>query len=318
MTGLHVRSIDEGELEAFSQTSQNPDFNQRFKERLQAAIKRGETALNQCFVLEEGDQWRGRLLFNGSGELSLGHFEVPWWEEEQQAQRARMLLQQGLDLVRQQGAVRFEAGMATDVPNWEKRQAAYQACGMAVFRERVGYHWEAPKPPVVVPDRLQFKPLEEVGRSVFVQAIRRAWASSLDMDDQAHKGADKSNQDQLNSARAGFAYGRRDYLARPGWWQLAYCGGALVGLLQPVLFRDGAGQGTDNGTIFYIAVLPEHRGRGYINDLLAQSTALLQLGGVGRISADTDGPNIPMQRAFERGGWERHEQSWMYRVELGG
>ena len=124
---MKVRPIAAHELDAFAQTSKNPDFNQRFKIRLERALKRGDTAVSQCFVLEEDGQWRGRLQFNGAGKLKLAHFEVP--------------------------------------------------------------------------QRLQFRPLEEVGRSVFVETIRRAWEGSLDMDDQEHSGPDSSRQEQLNSWR---------------------------------------------------------------------------------------------------------------------
>ena len=51
-------------------------------------------------------------------------------------------------------------------------------------------------------------------------------------------------------------------------------------------------------------MLPEHRGRGYVDDLLAEITLILADEGAERIRADTDVPNTPMAAAFERAGYE--------------
>ena len=55
----------------------------------------------------------------------------------------------------------------------------------------------------------------------------------------------------------------------------------------------------------YIAVLPEHRGHGYVDDLLAETTRVLTEHGADRIGADTDSTNAPMAAAFDRAGYRR-------------
>jgi RimJ/RimL family protein N-acetyltransferase len=57
------------------------------------------------------------------------------------------------------------------------------------------------------------------------------------------------------------------------------------------------------GTIHYIGVLPEHRGQGYIIDLLQEATETLKSIGVWRIFSDTDINNFPMRNAFEKVGY---------------
>ncbi|WHY78620.1 GNAT family N-acetyltransferase [Neobacillus sp. WH10] len=54
------------------------------------------------------------------------------------------------------------------------------------------------------------------------------------------------------------------------------------------------------GTIHYIGVVPEYRGRGFINELLLKATRILQDIGVWRIFSDTDVENTPMRAAFEK------------------
>ena len=61
--------------------------------------------------------------------------------------------------------------------------------------------------------------------------------------------------------------------------------------------------------IGYLAVLPEHRGRGYIRDILAEGTAVLADQGVDHIRAATDLDNTPMATAFQRNGWHEFERS---------
>jgi RimJ/RimL family protein N-acetyltransferase len=96
------------------------------------------------------------------------------------------------------------------------------------------------------------------------------------------------------------------YTTMPGdrsWWRLAYDGaGELVGFALPSANNGGP-------VVGYLGVLPEHRGHGYSDDLLAEITR--QLAGVierdeakaRHIRADTDLGNQPMAAAFERAGY---------------
>ena len=97
---------------------------------------------------------------------------------------------------------------------------------------------------------------------------------------------------------------------RPGWWELAYApDGDLVGLLMPAEVPAA-------GTIGYIGVVPEHRGRGYVDGLLARATAALHSASLERIVADTDLANAPMAAAFDRAGYTRFATRREYRIEL--
>ena len=81
------------------------------------------------------------------------------------------------------------------------------------------------------------------------------------------------------------------------WWRLAYTAqGSLVGLAIPSRNADGA-------VVGYLGVVPEMRGNGYVDDLLAEITHLLAAEGEERIHADTDLANEPMAAAFRRAGY---------------
>ena len=102
----------------------------------------------------------------------------------------------------------------------------------------------------------------------------------------------------------------------PSWWRLAYSGpeGDLAGLVMPA-------EPPTFLTVFYVGVVPEMRGQGYIDDLLAAGTATL-LAAQGRggdekpLRADTDVANVPMAAAFERVGWARFAGRREYSVDL--
>ena len=74
-------------------------------------------------------------------------------------------------------------------------------------------------------------------------------------------------------------------------------------------------------TVFYVGVVPEMRGRGYVDDLLAAGTAVLlgaraHGGNEKPLRVDTDVANAPMNAAFERAGWARFAGRREYSVDL--
>jgi ribosomal protein S18 acetylase RimI-like enzyme len=98
----------------------------------------------------------------------------------------------------------------------------------------------------------------------------------------------------------------------PECWQLAEtAAGQPIGFVLPSAFVREPRNSLREGTIFYLGVLPEHRGKGYGHELLAQATRVLRQVGVWRILCDTAACNRPMIAVFraagyiEREPWER-------------
>lgn len=88
----------------------------------------------------------------------------------------------------------------------------------------------------------------------------------------------------------------------PSWWRLAYDrqSGDLAGLVMPA-------KPPGFLTVFHVGVVPEMRGRGYVDDLLAAGTAsrlgARAKGGTERpLRAGTDIANAPTAAAFGRAG----------------
>ncbi|KAA2264292.1 GNAT family N-acetyltransferase [Solihabitans fulvus] len=172
--------------------------------------------------------------------------------------------------------------------DWRREIAA--RVGLTDELERLRFEWT---PEVGVPaasDRLEFR--AEPDDEVMVSVFRRIAVGSLDhatRRELATIDAERQARDDMGI-----------YLSMPGerdWWRLAYTpDGRLAGLAIPS--ANGSGP-----VVGYLGVLPEFRGRGYVDDLLGEITRSLAEGGAERIAADTDTTNLPMAAAFERAGY---------------
>jgi ribosomal protein S18 acetylase RimI-like enzyme len=165
--------------------------------------------------------------------------------------------------------------------------------------EKVAFQWEEPRPLVEVPARLSFRPVSEVGLPALTRVVSLVMAESHDRNDKqavAALGADEAAARFVASAREHFDYDE-------SWWQVGFSSSEAVGFVQPVTFRGYRRGELEEGTIFYMGVVPEQRGRGYGRDLLCRATRTLQEVGVWRIFCDTDVRNAPMIRLFEAAGF---------------
>jgi len=173
------------------------------------------------------------------------------------------------------------------------RQQAARRAGLTGELERLRYAWT---PAAGLPQRtgrLEFRP--EPDDEVFLDAFRRVADGSLDattVTGRAAVGAEQQARDAM-----------RYYLGMQGprdWWRLAYTPrGSLAGLAIPSRNPDGP-------VVGYLGVVPELRGHGYVDDVLAEITHLLAETGAQQIQADTDVGNRPMAAAFERARYRNH------------
>ena len=84
---------------------------------------------------------------------------------------------------------------------------------------------------------------------------------------------------------------------RAWWFTASTPGGQPVGFGVP-------SRNSEVPVVGYLGVLPEHRGYGYIDDILAELTRILAAEAQANvIRADTDVANRPMAAAFERVGY---------------
>lgn len=178
----------------------------------------------------------------------------------------------------------------------EARLEAARNAGLVPFVERYTYRWSGAQdglPPRS--GRVTFRPADD---AEVLDVLRRLLVGTLDAHDGhavATHGIDRAAETQFEDLR--WFPSPRD------WWQLAHTSsGALVGLIVPA-------RNYSQPTIGYIGVVPEQRGHGYVDDLLAEMAWRLdELAPGEAVGADTDFANVPMAKAFARAGFRIVEE----------
>lgn len=172
---------------------------------------------------------------------------------------------------------------------------------------KVPFVWEEPQPLIEVPSRLTFKATKELGDEVLLLLVTQVIESSADASDKKKVAQQNSHQvakQFLSEAKDEFSY-------QDDWWQVGInSNGTIVGFVLPVIYPGYDRDGLEEATIYYIGVLPEHRGHGFATDLLSKGTRALQEVGVWRIFCDTDANNVSMISTFERVGYQQHDEPY--------
>jgi RimJ/RimL family protein N-acetyltransferase len=192
--------------------------------------------------------------------------------------------------------------------NWRSRHDVVSAlswrweaalhAGLTDELERLRFEWRAESglPGTRVPGtgraRLTFR--REPDDDVFATLFRRTLQGTLDAT--TRKTADVVGEGI--QAHADVAFYRDRMEGDRGWWIVAELpDGEPVGFGVP-------NRNSECAVVGYIGVLPEYRGQGYIDEILAETTRILATEGrADRVQADTDLANQPMAAAFERAGY---------------
>lgn len=179
----------------------------------------------------------------------------------------------------------------------EDRMAALERTGASLFVERLRFQWH-PGTPVPEPKgRLRFRPVRDTEE--ILTLMTRVLDGTLD----AHSRADLTRMSAREAAVRHYEDELAHYRSPREWWRVATLpGGDPVGFVTPA-------RNNYNPIIGYIAVLPEHRGNGYIDDILTEGTRILAAQDVPRIRAATDLDNTPMANAFHRAGYDNIERT---------
>jgi len=304
-----VRQIDVGELPAFisfaSDGTQAAD-QAAYVERL---IQIGSMRQAWCYVAERAAMTVGRFAFwtlpKIAKPMAIVLLDVAPMVEDRAEVAAALLERATADALATDPP---ELGHVIDEPaqspQWqampEERVAWLLAAGFAVVRTTSRWSYadrSATQDGMTgrVRPGLAFRSFEEVGEAAFLAALERVSADTADARIQAARerlgqaGEARETLDDLRSMEW-----------QPGWWELAFDpDGDLVGLIMPT-------RAPSMTTIGYVGVVPEQRGRRYVDDLLARGTATLRRDVPDlEIRADTDLSNGPMAAAFERAGYTR-------------
>jgi len=208
------------------------------------------------------------------------------------------LLLYATQVVRQTGGETLDTVLdePAQSPQWqsdpERRRRWLSNAGFELRRATSRWTRSASDPVPAFAARLSFRALPDTGEAAFLSAVESVGSDAKDR----YAVSELQRLGAAVAARALFD-DLQQMVWEPEWWELAFdSAGGLVGLVMPTV-------APSMGTIGYIGVVPEQRGRGYVNDLLARGTETLMRTNAPVLRADTDLENLPMAAAFARAGW---------------
>jgi ribosomal protein S18 acetylase RimI-like enzyme len=299
-----IRAIEPGERARFAHLD-DPEQQRILAQHLDDAFASGATSEAFCLVAERGGRWIGRALLRGPAGLDqifVHFFDVDLGEQDAD-DVARGLISAVLAAPADDDERTLLYALDVEHP-WHpepvRRRAWFEAAGFEVAREAQRWEWPPSAELAPASGRLAFRTLKEVGEDAFREAIARVSDDTLDKrlrEMRARLGRDGDAAEHFR-----LLTGLRH---EPDWLELGFDGGELVGLI-------ACGGGVDVAFVVYVGVVPEMRGRGFVNELLAHATRVLFEAGEETIRADTDVANEPMAKAFERAGYLQ----FMTRTEL--
>jgi RimJ/RimL family protein N-acetyltransferase len=292
-----IRSIAAGELPAFISTAASAEHAADQHSYLTRLLDQGATRLEWCWLAEpeDGGPATGRIVLWTLPKVGRPLSFVLFDATDDEA--ASALLACAIVVAREAGGTTF--GSVIDdppqTPQWqtdpERRTGWLTSAGFSM--RRATSRWELDPAATAEPSpstRLRFE--ADPDETTLLDAIERVGEGALDR----YTRQERERLGPAGEARQTLEE-NRDLESGPGWWELAYDeADELVGLVMP-------SRAPSMGTIGYIGVVPEQRGRGYVNDLLARGTATLLRIDAPILRADADLDNEPMAAAFERGGW---------------
>jgi ribosomal protein S18 acetylase RimI-like enzyme len=315
-----TRSIRRDELEDWLAVGAADPGNDRLAGRIRNAWADGSGGPDLTFVAQDDSGAPiGRVAFVCSPvaealpdvheAVALGLWVA--WGDPEAVDVGRRLIIDHLDalptsVIALDGHANPEYMVASDV-----RRAIFEAAGLPLFQEKEGFLWTPESSRMLNGDpRLTFRSIEDVGRDQYAETMSRSTVGTLDRQDRYYAalvGRDGWGPEML-------AFLTDDDAAS---WLLGYDDASeIVGYVALGRFDEPS-----RGTIMHIGVVPEQRGRGYVNELLAACNEVALERGFERVLSDVDVENGPMQAAMERAGHRAEATPWHvhhYRLELRG
>ncbi len=169
------------------------------------------------------------------------------------------------------------------------RTDAVAAAGLTKRTERLSYAWTSGTGLPPRSSRVTFTSADDQGFLDVFEVVAQGSLDLLTVQNLADMGPQAQAADDLQF-----------YLSLPGdrdLWRLASdADGHRIGFIIP-------SRSAYDASVSYLGVIPDYRGRGYVDDLLAEITHIHVSTGAAKITGTTDTTNAPMAAAFLRGGY---------------
>jgi len=179
----------------------------------------------------------------------------------------------------------------------EGRMEVMERAGARLLVERLRLEWLRGTPIAERTGRLRFRPA--LDRDELIELMSLVLDGTLD----AHSRQELETMSPRESAVRQYEDEFLAYQTPREWWTIAELPSSdPVGFVIPA-------RNNYHPIIAYIGVVPDHRGHGYVDELLAEGTRILAATAVPRVRASTDVGNVPMAKAFGRVGYVHFESA---------
>ena len=259
-------------------------------------VSRGATLLGQVDLRIDASVPDDRLLGNLPPlEMFLTGLQLPW--DEDWFSVGSELLKGAIARMPHTTPSVLQANTNLEVHEhpWS-RTHLFEALGFQLFQEKHGYLWVDQGQPL--DDSLETRSLEEVGDDFYRSVFSLIPARGLDRNDNYYYAA--TGPENWASVMM-TEFGPDDRAS----CLIGYDGGKPIGMVGVSAFDE-----EDTGTIAYIGVLPDERGRGFGRRLLLAATAAARQRGFKQILSDVDVLNIPMRTAMVATGHHPDLRPW--------
>jgi RimJ/RimL family protein N-acetyltransferase len=296
------RPINNDDMNLVTSCNRNDPVSMIVADRFRRELAEHKYRLPWSWILEENGRLLARALWWGPSDSQFPVALDCLWvaaSDEHPEETAAKLLNAGHAALVAAGTPTlpdFNIDVAT---NWRAepaavtavtwRSAAAAAAGLTERVERLRFEWTPSIPRPARSTRLTFAPATD---EQFLALFGDVAQGSLDIHTRRKLktlGPAEQASDDLDF-----------YLGLPGNrgdWRVAQdATGALVGFAIP-------SRSAYDPSVSYLGVIPRFRGRGFVDDLLAEITHIHAEAGAERITGTTDTTNAPMAAAFGRAGY---------------
>ena len=302
---LRVRTVD-----GVDQFVGVPGDPEHYADAVSGLWESAESRPEWCFVLEDGHDTVGRIGFRvtptvadpsrlGSlpaDELFVYGLHLPW--DDDYLEVGRRLFAAAVAAISDEVPELLEVRINNSVhPHAAARVDLMTRLGMDLFQEKHGFFWADEGPRVESGARLEFRSIADIGVEAYRAVMAPCGMATLDRNDHYYwTGCGPDN----------WAAEMTRYLADEDahMWLVGHRRGDPVGYVNIVSVEDWG------STIGHVGVLPDHRGRGYVHDLLTAGTAVARRSGITSMLSDVDVLNGPMMSAMGRAGHVRDPGRW--------
>ncbi|HPE70083.1 MAG TPA: GNAT family N-acetyltransferase [Thermotogota bacterium] len=279
----------------------------QFAQVMGGLLEKRSTRSEWLFWILSGEQVLARWgLLEGKGPQSLRLFgfafshlgsgdDPPFLDDT-----TISLFQKSLETLQAQKIRKIEYQLHSDDSGYSTIRKWLQGSGFQLFQQKKRFC--ATIPFSSGEWTMEFQPVSQLPATQFHQVFLDAYGNTLDR-------SDASLVEEWGEEEAAR---RHEALLRsmddnPKEWFVGFVGGYPVGLVIPQMIQDTL------GTINHIAVVPEHRGNGFGEQLLRWGMVRLQDRGAKEVVADVDALNLPMQNALTRNGFVAEKTIELFR-----